>query len=341
MEQTHTAKSTRRRRAAWRITNATSSSEPGPSSSSAPAAPEAISSPLSLTTEFGQYYGARNAPRLFVTNPDQDTMDEATPAANTPPHQRETRTLAGANNTWHPTTTTPRINASGSSLVEPECGICGDKVLLLNESPLSALEVSSPSRPLGIALPCYGMVIGHTYCFTCISGYLKTNLAEASFRTVFAIRCPECDYIIMDQQAERILDRQDLEGLWYWAKLFEEVQTVSLVHSIVRTATAALGLSYHLENAPAPSEKRIVPSVGRHFVSAASPYGMRARLALSLRMHPERPHLTKPSKNWPGGPIGAGARNAASSWSEAKAAVILSVDAAMNSVTRAGENGET
>ncbi|KAG8893548.1 hypothetical protein FRC00_010367 [Tulasnella sp. 408] len=231
MEQTHTATSARRSRAAWRIANTPSSSEPGPSSSSAPAVPEAISSPLTPTTEFGQYYGARNAPRLFVTNPDQDTMGEATPAAYAPPHQRETRTRAGANNTRHPSTATPRINASSSSLVEPECGICGDKVLLLNESPLSALEVSSPSRPLGIALPCYGMVIGHTYCFTCLSGYLKTNLAEASFRTVFPIRCPdpECDYIIMDQQAERILDRQDLEGLWYWAKLSEEVQTVSLV----------------------------------------------------------------------------------------------------------------
>lgn len=110
--------------------------------------------------------------------------------------------------------------------------------------------------------------------------------------------------------------------------------------SIVRTATAALGLSYHLEHAPAPSERPIVPSVERHFVSAASPHGMKARLALSLRMHPERPHLTKPSKNWPGGPIGAGVRSAASLWNEAKAAATLSVDAATNSVTGAGENGE-
>ncbi|KAG9002602.1 hypothetical protein FRB90_011356 [Tulasnella sp. 427] len=29
----------------------------------------------------------------------------------------------------------------------------------------------------------------------------------------------------MDQQAERILDRREMEGLWQWAKLFEEVQT--------------------------------------------------------------------------------------------------------------------
>lgn len=234
MEQTRIAKAYQRRGIPRRTTDVTSNSEPGPSSSSPPVPPQSVVSPLTVTTEFGQNYGVRNAPRLFVTNPDPDTAvqgaDEATPTANTLPHQRQARTHTNADYEWHPVDhytafTTPRINPSSLPTGEPECGICGDKVLLLNEGPLSALEASSPGRPLGIALRCYGMVIGHTYCFTCISGYLKTKLADASFRTVFPIRCPECPYIIMDQQAERILDRQDLEGLWYWAKLFEEVQT--------------------------------------------------------------------------------------------------------------------
>ncbi|KAG8966721.1 hypothetical protein FRC05_002434 [Tulasnella sp. 425] len=154
---------------------------------------------------------------------------------------------------WGPVPRTPRINPSSSPTGEPECGICADQVLLLNDGSLSTLDASSAKRPLGIALPCHGMVIGHTYCFSCISEYLKTALSEATFRTVFPIRCPECTYIIMDQQAERILDRRDLEGLWHWAKLFEEVQT-----------------SYHPESVRAPSEKRNVPSVGKPSASAAS-----------------------------------------------------------------------
>lgn len=217
MEQTHTAKpARRRRRATRRTTDATSNSAPGPSSPTSPASPQSISPPL--ITEFGRYHGARDRPRLFITNPDPDmTEEQASPSASTLPQQRQGRNRVNADNMWRPV---PRAPTG-----EPECGICGDQVLLLNDGSLSILDASSAKRPLGIALPCPGMVIGHTYCFSCISEYLKIALSEATLRTVFPIRCPECTYIIMDQQAERILDRRDLEGLWHWAKLFEEVQT--------------------------------------------------------------------------------------------------------------------
>ncbi|KAG8899901.1 hypothetical protein FRC00_000724, partial [Tulasnella sp. 408] len=72
-------------------------------------------------------------------------------------------------------------------------------------------------------MPCYN---GHNYCNTCIATHIKTLLADAAVKTVFPIRCPECTWPIQDHTAEKVLTKEEMEGLWYWAKVFQEVPTV-------------------------------------------------------------------------------------------------------------------
>ncbi|KIO18121.1 hypothetical protein M407DRAFT_32201 [Tulasnella calospora MUT 4182] len=114
---------------------------------------------------------------------------------------------------------------------ECECGICGDAILVAERPrfPSSYAQPSSSdtnpdSTPAitGISMPCYN---GHNYCFSCISTHIKTILADASFKAVFPIRCPECTWPIQDPTAEKILTKEEMEGMWYWAKVFQEVRT--------------------------------------------------------------------------------------------------------------------
>ncbi|KAG8923780.1 hypothetical protein FRC01_012336 [Tulasnella sp. 417] len=55
--------------------------------------------------------------------------------------------------------------------------------------------------------------------------HIKTALAEASVKTVFPIRCPECTWPIQNHTAEKVLTKEEMEGMWYWAKVFQEVPT--------------------------------------------------------------------------------------------------------------------
>ncbi|KAG8976386.1 hypothetical protein FRB90_009187, partial [Tulasnella sp. 427] len=106
-----------------------------------------------------------------------------------------------------------------------ECGICGDAIILkpnVNDpDPFS----TTPSPSYGISLRCYGSHFGHAYCFPCITTYFKMKLDEAPVKNVFPIRCPECQYIVIEDLASKILKKEDMEGSWFWAKLFGDVQT--------------------------------------------------------------------------------------------------------------------
>ncbi|KAG8911199.1 hypothetical protein FRC00_006913 [Tulasnella sp. 408] len=109
----------------------------------------------------------------------------------------------------------------------PECGICKDPITVKpnNAAGPTPEEAAATENLTGAALRCYGANLGHTYCFPCLATYFQTKLGDAPFRTVFPVRCPECPYIIIEDLAKRILTKKDMEDVWYWAKLFGEVQT--------------------------------------------------------------------------------------------------------------------
>lgn len=168
----------------------------------------------------------RRKNRLFVVNPDPPSDDSSEPETHKNPKRRR-REVSVISSPGTPLSLQRPKRTAASTLRRPECGICKEPVIVKTDN----LEGPSPeevlaSEPLtGLALRCYGANLGHTYCFPCMATYFRTKLIDAPFRTVFPIRCPECPYIIIEDLAKRILTKQDMEGMWYWAKLFSEVQS--------------------------------------------------------------------------------------------------------------------
>lgn len=159
-----------------------------------------------------------------------------------PPHQ-ETPTQNGESSQSGPSSLPSLEDGLFPHIIHPpkrrvehkecSCGICGEDIIVA-EIPRFPSSYATPTssdpdpdsttpKPTGITLPCRD----HNYCFTCLSTYIKTSLADASFKTVFPIRCPECTWHIQDYTAEKVLSKEELEGMWYWAKVFDEVPTVS------------------------------------------------------------------------------------------------------------------
>ncbi|KAG8986042.1 hypothetical protein FRB90_004245, partial [Tulasnella sp. 427] len=100
------------------------------------------------------------------------------------------------------------------------CGICGELITVLAIRPYR-LEPRAPPET-GLMLPCYN---GHNYCYDCLSTYIKTKLEDAGVKSVFPIKCPECQWWINDNTAREVLTKSEVEGLWFWGKVFDEVPT--------------------------------------------------------------------------------------------------------------------
>ncbi|KAG8951198.1 hypothetical protein FRC04_006680 [Tulasnella sp. 424] len=205
----------------------------------------------------------RRKNRLFVVNPDppSDDSSEAEPHKNPKRRRREVSVISSPGT---PLSLQRPKRIAASTLRRPECGICKEPITVKPNNPEgpSPEDLLPSETPTGLALRCYGANLGHTYCFPCMATYFRTKLDDAPFKTVFPIRCPECPYIIIEDLAKRILTKQDMEGMWYWAKLFADVQT-----------TAALGLNNPLRNAPVRPGEQIVPLVRRRFVTAVKSSG--------------------------------------------------------------------
>ncbi|KAG8899900.1 hypothetical protein FRC00_000723 [Tulasnella sp. 408] len=107
--------------------------------------------------------------------------------------------------------------------------------------------------------------------------HIKTILADSTVKTVFPIvTCPECAWPIQDYTAEKVLTKEEMEGLWHWAKVLQEVPTPN--SSTAQSGRVVPGSSYLLSGAPAAFAGQYVLHVKGRFASAAKCRGMKVGL---------------------------------------------------------------
>ncbi|KAK4705859.1 hypothetical protein P7C70_g352, partial [Phenoliferia sp. Uapishka_3] len=104
------------------------------------------------------------------------------------------------------------------------CRICLEPCLL-TANPFNAALTANSSDRVQFGLYCCQKENEHTYCISCLSGYIQSKIEDTVATTVFPIRCPECTFELSDDLAARVLGQQNLEG-WYYRQLLDSTPAV-------------------------------------------------------------------------------------------------------------------
>ncbi|KAG8933389.1 hypothetical protein FRC01_009550 [Tulasnella sp. 417] len=270
--------------------------------------------------------GFRRRCRLVVVNPDpvSDASSDLDSGRTSKRRRREVSVISAPLSP--PPVSSPFRPTFNTGVRRPQCGICKDPIIVRpnNGTGPTPEETIATENLTGVALKCYGANLGHTYCFPCLATYFRTKLGDAPFRTVFPIRCPECPYIIIEDLAKRILTKKDMEDVWYWAKLFGNIQTF-----------------YCPNGACGQRIEQPTPECARSIRRSICPACQEAFCYRCQVPWHEGKTCAQHARSLLGRRNGAGVLNAESSLNDAKVAVTSCVDAVTSSATIAEEDGET